>query len=106
MASIKKVSFGPKTILQKEGKVSNKIFIVEKGTVRAFYHKDGRDITYEIATQNEFIGSKSSFFMQTPGNKIVETIEDCVLLEFEYDKLQALFEMNQELGKVGRLFAN
>ena len=106
ISSIKKVSFGSKAILQKEGQISDKIYIIEKGIVRAFYHKDGKDITYAIATQNDFIGSMSSFFMQTPSNKTVETIEDCVLWEFEYNKLQALFDMNTELGKAGRLFAN
>ncbi|MGY8940315.1 MAG: hypothetical protein ACKVK4_10065, partial [Flavobacteriales bacterium] len=45
ISSIKKISFGPKTILQKEGQISDKIFIVEKGIARAFYHKDGKDIT-------------------------------------------------------------
>lgn len=106
LSSIKKVSFGPKIILQKEGKVSDKIYVVETGIARAFYHKDGKDITYAIATQNDFIGSMSSFFMQTPSNKTVETIEACVLWEFEYNTLQTLFDMNTELGKAGRLFAN
>ena len=44
--------------------------------------------------------------MQKPSNKIVETIEESVLWEFEYNRLQSLFEMNQELSRAGRLFAN
>tara|TARA_B100000809_G_C14967796_1_gene469752 strand:+ start:393 stop:542 length:150 start_codon:yes stop_codon:yes gene_type:complete len=48
----------------------------------------------------------SSFFAQTPSNKIVETIEDCVLWQIEYIKLQSLFETNMEFGNIGRLFAN
>ncbi len=106
MSSIKKVSFRAKSILEKEGKVSDKIFIVEEGIVRSYYVKDGKEITYAIATQNDFIGSMSSFFMRTPSNKIVETIVDSVLWEFEYKKLQELFDMNPELGRAGRLFAN
>ncbi len=106
MSSIKKVSIKRKSILQNEGKISNKIFIVEEGIVRAFYHKDGKEITYSIATQNDFIGSMTSFFMRTPSNKIIETLEDSVLWEFEYDKLEYMFNMNPELAKAGRLFTN
>ena len=106
LGSIKKKSFPPKTILQKKGKVSNKIYIVERGIVRTFYYKEGKDITYSIAAQNDFTGSMSSFFMQKPSNKILETIEESVLWEFEYNRLQSLFEMNQELSRAGRLFAN
>lgn len=106
MSSIKKVSYKNRTTLQKEGKVSNKIFIVEEGIVRAFYLKDGKEITYSIATQNDFIGSMTSFFMRSPSNKIIETLEDSVLWEFEYDRLEYLFEKNPELARAGRLFAN
>lgn len=106
MSSIKKVSIKGKSILQKEGKISNKIFIVEEGIVRAFYLKDGKEITYSIATQNDFIGSMTSFFIRTPSNKIIETLEDSVLWEFEFEKLECLFDMNPELAKAGRLFAN
>lgn len=103
---IKRVEYNSKTILQAKNKISNKIYIIEKGIARTFYYKDGKDITYWLAAENDLIGSMSSFFMQTPSNKIVETIEDCVLWEFEYNELQSLFETNKELGNIGRLFAN
>lgn len=106
MSSVKKNTFEAKSILQREGKVSDKIFIVEEGIVRSYYVKDGKEITYAIATKNDFIGSMSSFFMQSPSNKIVETVVDSVLWEIDYKMLQELFEMNPELGRVGRLFAN
>lgn len=94
------------TILQKQGRISDKIYFVEKGIVRTFYFKDGKDVTYSIATQNDFAGSMSSFFMQKPSNKIVETLEESHLWELEYGRLESLFEANQELSRVGRLFTN
>lgn len=95
-----------KTILQKQNKICDKIYFVEQGIARTFYYKDGKDITYWIAIENDFIGSMSSYFMREPSNKLVETIEDCVLWEFEYHKLESLFSANKELGNVGRLFSN
>lgn len=104
--AIKQVEYKPKTVLQEQDKICNKIFFVEKGIARTYYFKDGKDITYWIALENDFVGSMSSFFMREPSNKIVETIESCILWEFEYQKLDDLFSTNQELEKVGRLFSN
>ncbi len=104
--SITLKSFPPKTKLQDHYKISNKIYFVEKGVARTYYLKNGKEITYWIACENDFVGSMASFFMQTPGNKIVETIESCTLWEFEYHKLQQLFDTNEELARAGRLFAN
>ena len=44
--------------------------------------------------------------MQKPSNKIVETIEESVLWELEYHRLESLFESNQELSRIGRIFTN
>ena len=106
ISSVNKIAFPPKVILQKQGEVSDKIYIVEKGIVRTFYYKDGKDVTYSIATQNDFAGSMSSFFMQKPSNKMVETLEESELWELEYHKLESLFEANQELSRIGRMFTN
>ena len=104
--SINSTTVPANTILQMQGRISDKIYIVEKGIVRTFYFKDGKDVTYSIATQNDFAGSMSSFFMQKPSNKIVETLEESHLWELEYGRLESLFEANQELSRVGRLFTN
>lgn len=104
--SIEKREYPSRTLLQNQNKISDKIYFVEQGIARTYYYKDGRDITYWIAVENDFVGSMSSFFMRKPSNKIVETVENCILWEFEFQKLETLFETNQELGKAGRLFAN
>jgi CRP-like cAMP-binding protein len=56
--------------------------------------------------ENDFIGSMSSFFMREPSNKLVETIEPCILWKFDYQKMEHLFSTNPELEKMGRLFSN
>jgi CRP-like cAMP-binding protein len=103
--SVESREYLPKTILQEEGKTSSKIYFVEKGIARTYYYKNGKDITYWIATENDFVGSMASFFMRTSSNKFVETLENCILWEFEYSKLEKLFSLNQEWERTGRLFA-
>lgn len=105
LGSIEKKEYPPRTLLQAQNKTSNKIYFVEKGIARTFYYKEGRDITHWLAIENDFVGSISSFFMRRPSNKIVETVEHCVLWEFEHQKLEDLIALNPEFDKIVRLFA-
>ncbi|WP_298540046.1 Crp/Fnr family transcriptional regulator [uncultured Aquimarina sp.] len=104
--TIERIEFPPKTILHETGKVCDSIYFVEKGIARTFYYKNGKDITYWIAPENEFVGAMASFFSREKSNKMVETIEHCILWKFEHHKLEELFSSNQELEKAARLFAN
>jgi CRP-like cAMP-binding protein len=103
---IEKKEFRKKEILLTEGKVCDQIYFVEKGVARAFYYVDGREITFWIAAENEFVGSLASFFSRTPSNKYVETLEDCILWVFDYHKLEALYSGSKELERMGRLFTS
>jgi CRP-like cAMP-binding protein len=60
--AIKKVEVPAKTILHEAGKICDSIYFVEKGIARTFYYKNGKDITYWIAPENEFVGAMASFF--------------------------------------------
>ncbi len=106
LSVIQRREFGPRVILHEQNKICNSIYFVEKGIARTYYHKNGKDITYWIALENDFVGSIASYFMREPSNKIVETIEKCILWEFGYYKLEKMFSANKELEKLGRLFAN
>jgi CRP-like cAMP-binding protein len=95
-----------KEILLTEGRVSNEIFFVEKGVARAYYYKGNREVTFWIASENEFIGSLASFFSRTPSTKYIETLEECTLWVFDHDKLETLYATSKELERMGRLFTS
>ncbi len=106
MATIDRKEVKKKTILQEEGKYCNHVYFIEKGMARTFYYKDGKDITFWIAGENEFVGAMASFFSRTISNKYVESLEDCVLWEFNYNRLEELYAQSKEMERMGRLFAN
>lgn len=64
LESITKRHYPAKTLLQDQGRISNRIYFVEAGIARTFYYKDGRDITYWIAVEGDFVGSMSSYFLR------------------------------------------
>lgn len=66
--------------LVKEGQLSGQCFFIIEGAARAFYLKDGKDISDYFAFENDFISSINSFFLDIPSPHIIELIEDSVLL--------------------------
>jgi len=106
LSTIERKQVAKKEVLQSDGMVCDEVFFIEKGVARTFYYRDGKDITYWIAAENEFVGAMGSFFSRKPSNKLVETLEDCLLWAFNYEKLENLYSSSKELERMGRLFAN
>lgn len=69
-------------ILVKEGQHSNKTYFVIQGCLRAYYLKDGKDVTDWFAFENDFINSIISYFYDVPSPHYIEAIEASTLLEF------------------------
>jgi CRP-like cAMP-binding protein len=103
--SVVKKKYKKKSILQREGRICNEIYFIEKGIARTFYYKNEKDITYWIAAENEFVGAMASFCSRTLSNKWVETLEDSVIWVFDYYKIERLLQQSIELERMGRLFA-
>ncbi|MBC7864058.1 MAG: Crp/Fnr family transcriptional regulator [Bacteroidia bacterium] len=106
MSIITKKNFKKKELLLSEGKICDQIYFVEKGIARAFYYKNGKELTFWLADENEFVGAFTSFFSRTPSNKYIETLEDSTLWIFDYHKLEALYSESKELERMGRLFVS
>lgn len=69
------------TTLVKEGQYADKTFYIVEGCARAYYLKDGKDISDWFAFENDFISSIQSFFLNIPSPHYIELIEDATLLE-------------------------
>lgn len=68
-----------KTILLKEGQISERMFYIEKGCIRLSFNKDGKDITFQFFFEGEGVSSAESFRNNEPSLFSVETIEPSVL---------------------------
>jgi CRP-like cAMP-binding protein len=72
------------------GHLPRKVYIVIRGCARAYYLKDGRDITDWLAFENDLITSISSFFSDMPSDHFIEALEDVTLLEIAKSDLDLL----------------
>ncbi|WP_299434726.1 Crp/Fnr family transcriptional regulator [uncultured Maribacter sp.] len=76
--------------LVREGQFSDKTYYVVSGCARAYYLKDGKDISDWFAFENEFISSIVSFFTNKPSPHFIELLEDSILVEFSREQIEEL----------------
>jgi CRP-like cAMP-binding protein len=75
----KRMDVPAKTILLKEGEIAKKMFLVEKGCLRAWFNNDGKDLTFQFFLENSTVASLESFRKEIPSLITLETIETSVI---------------------------
>lgn len=92
-----------KTVLLKAGETSNTIYFMVSGAARVYYmDKDDEEATSWFIFNNELLISVYSFFTGKPGFEFLETLEDCVLIALQREKLDALYAKHLEFNFIGR----
>lgn len=77
----------------KQGKVSDKLGILNQGLLRSFFYNDNADeITNHFFKPGNVVISMDSFNNQTPAQESIITVEDSELLVISYKKMKELFE--------------
>ncbi|MEZ2444869.1 Crp/Fnr family transcriptional regulator [Chitinophaga sp. RCC_12] len=94
--------FKKKQTILEQGKVCDHLFFVSKGLLRAYYDKDGEDVTSWFMMDNDFIVSVLSFFERTKSHEAIEALEDCELAYIHYDDLMYLYAHSLEFNIIGR----
>lgn len=92
-----------KELLLREGEVSNYIYFVQKGLLRAFYLKDGEEITSWFMKEKDVVVSIYSFFRRMPSYENIEVLEEGELFYIHYDDLQRLYSRFMEFNIIGRI---
>lgn len=97
-------TFSKGEVVVKEGQYSKKAFLIMKGCARAYYLKDGKDISDWFTFENQFMAAIVSFFNEVPSPHYVEFLEDSIALEFSKDTVQELSRKHHDfesfIGKV------
>lgn len=77
-------------ILVKEGQHSSKAYFIVRGCARAFYLKNGKDVSDWFAFENDFISAIVSFFGDKPSPHYIEILEDSLLIEISKEDIEEL----------------
>lgn len=105
-----------KTILLREGEISNTIYFIKKGCLREWFNKDGKDITFQFFFDGQPVASIDSFMNRKPSLFTIESIEPSTIfsiIKSDFEKLLNVYpEFNtvfqdfifQRFRKYGQLF--
>lgn len=91
-------------IIHEVGKVCPHLYLVKSGILRAFYFKDGKDITAHFAFPKEAITAPDSFILGKPSKYSLESLEDSHVLAVDHRVLEVFLEENPHLEKLTRQF--
>lgn len=83
-----------KTILLETGEVSNYVHLIEKGCIRMWFNKDGKDITLQFFFEGQPVASIDSFMNSQPSLFTIESIEPSKIISISkenYEKLNKLY---------------
>lgn len=102
-AVLKKVELPKGAFLITAGKVCDEVYFLEKGSLRGFYHLDGKEVSYWFAFEHSFVTSFFSFITRKPGIESIQLMEDCTLWSIRHEQLQQLYAKHKDMERLGRI---
>ena len=99
IANSKIKTFEKGAIVIREGQYSKKAYLVVQGCARAYYLKDGKDISDWFTFENQFMASIVSYFSDSPSPHYVEFLEDSTVLEFSKETSDRLANKHHEFER-------
>lgn len=99
----KSVLFSKDRLILNANERCDTIFFINKGLMRGYYLDDGKEITNWFARESEFATCFYSFIANKPSFEIIETLEDCEVLQLTYSALQNLYLKFPETERIGRI---
>lgn len=84
-------------LLFPEGKVCSAMYYVDRGMVRQFYYKNGKDVTEHFSYEGRIVFCIESFLKQEPSRLFVEMLENSLLYAIPYEDLHVMMTHNSEI---------
>jgi len=97
---MERTDFQKDEIILGQGKISRYMYIVEKGIIRQFYYKDGRNISEHFSCEGEVATCLESLFLQEPTRLNIEAIEPSSVYLLDYKKLKRLSNSHTDINEL------
>ena len=82
--------FAKNEVILSEGEVARNIYWVQKGLVRQFYHKNGKELTEYMAAENSIVMCIESLFKEEPSHLQIHALEPTLLYAMSKAELEAV----------------
>lgn len=95
-----------RTTLLKEGSISKKMFLIEKGCLRVWFNHNGKDITTQFFFETNMVSSIESFRKNIPSPVTIETLEPSIIYWIYKKDLDKIIEEIIEIPHLRDRFIN
>jgi CRP/FNR family transcriptional regulator, anaerobic regulatory protein len=103
-SKLKRDTYPKRSHLLKQGQVSNYLYFVTKGLLRAYCINDvGDEVNSWFMKENDFLIPVLSFYHRIPSQEAIEVLEDCEVIYIHYDDLMELYSKHTTFKIVGRI---
>lgn len=82
------MKFAKGDMILKEGEVCRCIYFIDKGLVRQFYIKHGKEVTEHLGDDHSVFMCIESLFKEVPTQLQVEALEPCMIYALPKDRLE------------------
>jgi len=96
------VKYKKSEVVLPEGEVCRYMYYVQKGLVRQYYYKNGKEVTEHFSYEGRIVMCIESLFTGCPSRLIIGTLENTVLWAIPIDAFQRLLEHHMELNELYR----
>jgi CRP-like cAMP-binding protein len=98
-------TLAPGEIYIQQQSAYQKLGFIKKGLIRAYYLKEsGDEATLMLRWENQFIASHDTIIFGKPSRFIYQALEDTVLMEVDYSKVQSILDNNPKLSATRNSF--
>ncbi len=93
------MKFAKGDMILKEGEVCRHIYFIDKGLIRQFYIKHGKEVTEHLGDDHSIFMCIESLFKEIPTQLQVEALEPCMIYALPKDQLErvALHNVNIQI---------
>ncbi|SFE61811.1 cAMP-binding domain of CRP or a regulatory subunit of cAMP-dependent protein kinases [Chitinophaga sp. CF118] len=91
-------NFSRDAIIVGQGQIARNIHLLCKGVIKAYFISD-TGVTYNknLFTEGNLVGSTVSLLRRTPSEFTLQTLEDCILITFDYVEFKKLIYKHDDL---------
>lgn len=100
MPFIKERNIPSKTIILREGDVSENLYIILNGCLRLYFiKKDGSEITSQFFFENQLVSSIESFIEKKPSRRYLESLEQTAACFISAKDMRKMIDLHEDFRK-------
>lgn len=89
----------------KEGQLLTSYFVLSKGILRAYIHRNEKEINVWFGEENQIFGAIMPMYANRPSPENIQFLEDVEVYAIAVDDLEKLYKLYPELNLIGRKIA-